>query len=88
MGPSPMTSDEQEALSRKYSAEAAIVLRLSSGRFAIFNRGYELHKIVEVLTSDDLTNLPPVAAAQPLPSVFRTKPLPTYPHVTVDLGDF
>lgn len=39
---STMTPDEQEALSRRYSDDSIIILPLSSGRIAVFNRAFEL----------------------------------------------
>lgn len=46
-----MTSEEQEALSRKYSNEVVMLLRLSSGSIAVFNAAREL---VSICRSDDL----------------------------------
>jgi len=37
-----MTPDEQEALSRKHSNDVLLILSLKSGRFAVFNRAFEL----------------------------------------------
>jgi hypothetical protein len=39
--------DAQEALSRHYSNAAVLVLPLRSGRFAIIDRGYNLHIILD-----------------------------------------
>lgn len=47
-----MTSDEQEALSRAHDSSAIVILiRLSSGRFAVFNNAREL---CGTLTRDEL----------------------------------
>lgn len=40
-----MTEDEQEALSIKYSHMSMMLTKLSSGKFALFTRGFKLVKI-------------------------------------------
>jgi hypothetical protein len=42
-----METDEQEALSRKYGNDALIVLRLKSGRLAVFDNSRQLRTIVD-----------------------------------------
>lgn len=46
-----MTQDEMDAETRKYSNDAAILLRLKSGKIAVFNNSRVLQKIVD----DDVT---------------------------------
>lgn len=41
-----MNSIEQEALSRKYSNKAFIILPLEKGQFAVFSKNYELMEIM------------------------------------------
>lgn len=48
-----MIKDEQEALSRKYSNDVIILLRLSSGNLAVFNNARELTGIT---TDRDIVN--------------------------------
>lgn len=46
--------DAQEALSRNYSNSCVLVLPLKSGRFAIIDRGYNLHMILDEPPSADI----------------------------------
>lgn len=46
-----MTADEQEALSRRYANDVVIILKLASGRFAVFNNARELCSIVDLEVS-------------------------------------
>lgn len=39
--------DVQEALSRNYSNACVLILPLKSGRFALIDRGYKLHLILD-----------------------------------------
>lgn len=43
---SELTSLEHEALSRKYGLNTNLILRLSTGQWAVFNRKFELLAIV------------------------------------------
>jgi hypothetical protein len=53
-GLDPVTNpDAQEALSLKYSNVAVLVIPLKSGRFAILDRGYNLHIILDEPPSSD-----------------------------------
>jgi hypothetical protein len=47
-----MTSDEQEAQSRKYSDDVVILLPLSSGKVAVFNNARQLERIVDPPVTD------------------------------------
>lgn len=52
--------DAQEALSVKYANLCVILIPLSSGRFAIFDRSFELHDIVDpgdLPSADDLRTM-------------------------------
>lgn len=61
--PSPAKdSDIQEALSRRYSDSVAVVLRLRSGRYAIYNNLRELCGI-----ADSLEEWPPAVWRAPTP---------------------
>jgi len=42
-----MTPDQHEALNLKYSLRTASILRLTSGRWACFDRRYRLQSIVD-----------------------------------------
>lgn len=47
-----MTDDQQEAESRKYSNDAVVLLKLRSGRIAVFNATLKLDRIIEAFPFD------------------------------------
>lgn len=42
-----MSPDEQEAESRKHSSDGVMMLALSSGKIAVFNRAFQLDRIID-----------------------------------------
>jgi hypothetical protein len=63
-----VTSDEQEALSRKYSNDVLLILPLKSGKIAVFNRAFELCGIANSM--DDALGIW-YAPASPKPAVIK-----------------
>jgi hypothetical protein len=61
-----MSPDEQEAKSRRYSNDVVLLLRLASGRVAIFNNARELDRIIEPPPFD--LSVKPVTPPKSLPS--------------------
>jgi hypothetical protein len=62
-----MTSDEQEAESRKHSNDVVILLSLASGKWAIFNAARKLERIV---VFPDAFDLKVTAPERPQPPAF------------------
>lgn len=64
-----MTPDEIDAETRKYSNDAIILLRLKSGKIAMFNNSRELLAIVDRFPSEIMRQLRlSRTAGQPMPS--------------------
>lgn len=55
--------DVFEALTNRYSNVGLLILPLKSGRFALFDRGYNLVGIHETFTSDEIRHISSLAAS-------------------------